>query len=174
MDSFFELARQRRSVRAYLQDKAVPNDILYKVLETARLAPSAKNSQPWVYIVVRDSEVKEQLRAVYDREWFLQAPVIIAVCCDRNESWIRSDGKDFGDIDCAIAMDHLTLAATSFGLGTCWIGAFNNQRAREVLGLPNTIEPVVLSPLGYPAVTETPRRPGKPLDSIVYWERYSR
>ncbi len=112
------------------------------------------------------------MRAVYDRDWFVRAPVHIAVCIDTTVCGRRkADGKPFGDVDAAIAMDHLILAATELGLGTCWIGAFNPTAAREVLELPDHIEPVVLTPLGYPDVAP-PEKNREPLDEVVRWERF--
>jgi len=167
--NFLDLAKKRCSVRAYLE-KEVDDALLHRVLEAGRLAPSACNNQPWVFIVVRDKESRRRLDSVYGREWFLRAPVIVAVCCDRRSSWRRSDGKDFGDIDIAIAVDHMTLAAAEAGLGTCWIGNFNPANARAVLMLPQHIDPVVFTPIGYPdnqALTKKTRK--EPAD-IIHWE----
>jgi nitroreductase len=129
---FLDLVKKRRSVRSYL-DKPVSDELLEKVLEAGRLAPSACNNQPWVAIVIKDDASRGKLENVYKREWFLRAPVIIAVCCDRSLSWKSADGRDSCAIDAAIALDHMTLAATELELGTCWVGAFNAAEARKVL-----------------------------------------
>ena len=168
---FLDLARTRCSVRKYLE-KEVEHDLLLKVLEAGRLAPSACNNQPWIFIVLKDRDSRRKLENVYNREWFLRAPVVIAVCCDRRASWHRSDGKDFGDIDIAIAVDHMTLAAAEAGLGTCWIGNFNPVAAREALMLPQHIDPVVLTPLGYPDPPLAAKKSRKNASEIVHWESY--
>ena len=168
---FFELVKKRHSVRGYL-DKPVEDSLLEKVLEAGRLAPSACNNQPWVFIVLKDQASRSKLESVYSRNWFLRAPVIIAVCCDRSVSWKRADGKDYGDVDAAIALDHMTLAATEAGLGTCWIGAFNAAQARNILKLPDKIDPVAFTPLGYPGNEAAVKKTRKKTDEIVFWEYF--
>ena len=149
--SFIEFAARRRSIRAYRPDPVEP-ERLEKVLEAGRMAPSACNKQPWVFVVVRDAARRAQLQRVYPKVWLWKAPVIVAACCDTQAAWVRqSDGKRHGDVDLAIAVDHMTLCAADLGLGTCWVCAFDPVAAREVLGLPAQVEPVVLFPLGYPA-----------------------
>jgi nitroreductase len=137
MTSFLELARARRSIRAYAP-RPVEEDKLQAVLEAGRLAPSACNLQPWRFVVVRDPEERRRFKAVYDKPWFYeQAPVIVAVCCEAGSAWVRKkDGKNHGEVDCAIAVDHMTLCAQDLGLGTCWICAFDPVAARELLGCP--------------------------------------
>jgi nitroreductase len=169
--TFLDLVKQRRSVRDYL-DTPVPDDLLQKILETGRWAPSACNIQPWVFIVIRDQANRTALKAVYNRDWFLHAPVILAVCCDRSASWKRSDGKDFGDIDIAIVLDHITLAATEAGLGTCWVGNFNPVAARESLNIPQHIDPIAFTPIGYPGPQTSREKSRKPLQEIIHYERY--
>ena len=170
MSAFIELAKKRYSVRAY-QNKPVEEPLLLKILEAGSLAPSACNNQPLVIIVIRKEETKKELAAAYERKWFLDAPVILALCCDLSQSWKRSDGKNYGDIDIAIAMDHITLAAAEAGLGTCWVGNFKVSEARRVLKLPDNIEPIIFTPLGYPA-SQPPVKKRKRLDEIVHWEYY--
>jgi nitroreductase len=169
--SFPELARNRYSVRSFL-DTPVDDRIVSQLLQVAGCAPSACNNQPWLFIVIRDPAGKARLEAVYSRPWFLRAPVIIAACYDTKLSWRRSDGKDLGEIDTAIAVDHLTLAAAEQGLGTCWVGAFNVKAARLALMLPDHIEPVAFIPLGYPA-SRQPKKSRKPLDQIMHREYYA-
>jgi nitroreductase len=170
MSAFIELAKKRYSVRAY-QNKPVEEPLLLKILEAGSLAPSACNNQPLVIIVIRKEETKKELLAVYERKWFADAPVILSLCCDLSQSWRRSDGKNYGDVDVAIAMDHITLAAAEAGLGTCWVGNFKVSEARRVLRLPENIEPVIFTPLGYPA-SQPPVKKRKRLDEIVHWEYY--
>ena len=147
---FDTLIRERYSVRAYL-DKPVEEKKLRKVLETAVLAPTAANRQAFRLIVLSTSEREKELRTIYSKDWFTQAPYVICVCSLPSQAWTRKDGKSYGDVDAAIVMDHLILAAADQGLGTCWVGAFDAQAAREVLNLPDDAEPVAFTPLGYPA-----------------------
>jgi len=147
---FFELAKQRFSVRKY-RDLPVEDGKIRQVLEAGRIAPSAVNYQPWYFIVVRDEVLRRQVAEAYKRDWILQAPVIIVICGDHGRSWKRFDGKDHCDIDAGIAIDHMTLAAAELGLGTCWICAFNAPVVRDIFQLPEAIEPIALLPLGYPA-----------------------
>ncbi len=168
--TFLDLARRRVSVRAYRSDP-VPDELLSRVLEAGRLAPSACNLQPWHFIVVRDPARRAELGRAYPKDWFASAPVQIALCVEPARAWRRSDGKSYVDVDGAIAMDHMTLCATELGLGTCWIGAFNPAVIREVLGLPEGIEPLALTPLGYPADPGRPKR-RKAMEEIRHDERW--
>jgi nitroreductase len=170
MSVFLEIAKKRYSVRAY-QNKPVDEHLLLKILEAGSLAPSACNNQPLAIIVVRKEETKKELLAAYERKWFGEAPIILVMCCDLSQSWRRADGKNYGEVDVAIAADHVTLAATEAGLGTCWIANFKVPEARRVLRLPENIEPVVFTPLGYPASTP-PAKKRKSLEEIVHWEYY--
>ena len=171
--AFQDLAERRRSVRAYKPDD-VPDDLLQQVLDAGRLAPSACNKQPWRFIVVRSETVRRALGAAYAREWFWKAPLVIAVCILPKEAWTRShDGKNYAMADGALAMDHLQLAAAELGLGTCWIGAFDPAAAREILGLPDGVEIVGMTPLGFPDVEANPRvRSRRPLGETVMKERW--
>ena len=164
---FHELARSRFSVRRY-QKIAVAEKTLNELFEAVAVAPSACNFQPWVFIVLRDEQSRFSFSKVYPREWFSAAPVIVAACCDYQRSWKRADGKDFGEIDVAIAMDHLTLAAAERGLGTCWIGNFDSEAACRLLKLPPSIVPVALTPLGYPVDATPPGKVRKHISEFVH------
>ncbi len=167
---FQELIARRYSVRAYRTDP-VEEEKLAQVLEAARLAPTAANFQPFQVIVVHTAGRQDELRRVYGARWFVQAPLVIAVCGLPGQAWTRGDGKNYCDVDVAIVMDHIVLAATDLGLGTCWVGAFDPQAAREVLRLPADVEPVVLTPLGYPA--DKPRaKKRKALSELVRYEHW--
>ncbi len=146
---FLELAKKRYSVRAYKPDP-VEDEKLQQVLEAARLAPTACNIQPFQFIVIHTKGKEADLRRIYSASWFAQAPLVICACGIPSQTWVRGDGKNYCDVDVTIAMDHLILAATELGLGTCWIGAFNPAAAHEVLGLPDDVEPIAFTPLGYP------------------------
>jgi nitroreductase len=167
---FLELAKKRYSCRAYKSDP-VEDAKLQQVLEAARVAPTACNLQPFQLIVIHTKGREAELRRIYSSSWFTQAPLVICACGIPSESWKRRDGKSYCDIDVTIALDHLILAAASLGLGTCWIGAFNPHAARQILGLPDSVEPIAFTPLGYP-VDSPGRKSRKSLDEIVRYERW--
>ena len=162
---FLDLVKRRYSVRAYKPDP-VEDAKLIEVLEAARLAPTASNRQPFQLIVIPTKGREEELSRIYHREWFVQAPLIICACGLPGETRIGEHGRDYLGIDVAIAMDHLILAATNLGLGTCWIGAFDADAAREILDLPDDFKPLIFTPLGYPA--DSPKhKERKALDELV-------
>jgi nitroreductase len=167
---FAELVVARYSVRAYRPD-AVPDEVLTSVVDAARLAPTAANRQAFQLVVIHTEGRETELQRIYGREWFTQPPLVICACGLPAENWVRRDGKNYNDVDVAIVMDHLTLAAADLGLGTCWIGAFDPDAAREVLGLPDGVEPVAFTPLGYPADAPRPKK-RKALDKLVRYERW--
>jgi len=167
---FFDLIKKRYSVRAY-QSKPVEEEKLQKVLEAANLAPTAANRQPFKIIVIHTKGKEAELKRIYHRDWFSQAPLVIGIGAVKSEAWSRRDGKNYADVDATIAMDHLILAAADLGLGTCWIAAFNPDAAREILGLPDDIEPVAFTPLGYPADEWKPKK-RKALEEIVRYEKW--
>ncbi len=166
-----EAISRRRSIRQYKKEP-IEEEKLKRVLEAARLAPSAENRQPWRFIVVNDPIVKERLRASYDNDWFVSAPVIIVACAAPDEAWVRRDGEKYWKVDVAIAMQNLILAATEEGLGTCWIGAFNEKEAKRALGIPKGVRVVAMTPLGYPAEEEGPVSLRRPLDEIVRYNHW--
>lgn len=167
---FSELIKKRFSVRAYKPDP-VEEEKLQLVLDAARLAPTAANRQPFYLIVIKTAGREAELRRIYDREWFTKAPFVICACAVPAQGWVRMDGKLYTDVDVAIAMDHLILAATDLGLGTCWIADFDPTAAREVLGLPDGVEPIVFTPLGYPAGQPRPKV-RKSVADLVHYERW--
>jgi nitroreductase len=168
---FSDLVAARFSVRDYKQTP-VEEEKLTQILDAGRLAPSACNIQPYYFIVITDSGKKELLRPAYNRNWFISAPVIIAVCVDTRTEWKRSDGVAYGIVDTAIAIDHMTLAATELGLGTCWIGAFKNAEASSALKLPGYITITAFFALGYSNQTQPPKK-RKALEAIVCREQFS-
>ena len=167
---FWELINERYSVRAYTPDP-VEDEKLEKVLEAARLAPTAANRQPFQLIVIHTAGREEELHDIYRKAWFVEPPLVICACGLKERGWTRRDGKSYVDVDVAIAMDHLILAAANEGLGTCWVGAFDPDAARRVLGLPEEVEPIAFTPLGYPA-DEPGAKKRKPLDELVREERW--
>ena len=167
---FNDVIRKRYSVREYRPDP-VDEETLNKVLSAACLAPTAANRQPFQLIVVHTRGKEELLQKIYPREWVTQAPLVICACALPDQAWMREDGKCYADVDVAIVMDHLILAATELGLGTCWIASINVQAAREILGLPDDVEPVVMTPLGYPVHT-IPVKERKPLEDLIRYEHW--
>jgi nitroreductase len=171
--TFLELAKNRFSVRSY-KTKAVAEEDLNYVLEAGRIAPSAVNYQPWKFLVIKEKENLKKLHALYHRDWFKQAPLVIILLADHNEAWKRADGKDHADIDISIAADHMTLAATDRGLGTCWVCNFDKQKTIDHFNLPDHLEPAIFLPLGYPNVETDPERHDskrKPMQDIVWFEK---
>ncbi|MEM1569510.1 MAG: nitroreductase family protein [Candidatus Bathyarchaeia archaeon] len=179
----FEAIRTRRSIRVY-EDKPVEEEKLRKVLEAARLAPSAGNRQPWRFIVVTDPKVKEELRLTKEklrpppreplrgppRDPIRSAPVIVVGCALPGESF---PGTDFWKIDVAIALQNLVLVAWEQGLGTCWVGVFHEEgEVKKVLGLPEEARVVAMITLGYPAEKKEPVTDRKPLDEIVRYNHW--
>ena len=168
---YSELITERYSVRAYRSDP-VEDAKLQTVLEAARLAPTAANRQPFQLIVLHTAGRKEEIGKIYRRPWFVQAPLVIAVCTISSQAWVReSDRFNAHLIDAAIVADHLILAAANLGLGTCWIAAFNVEAAHSVLQLPEKVEPVIFTPLGYPADQPGPKI-RKHLDELVRYEHW--
>jgi nitroreductase len=146
---FFEVVGQRRSVRSY-QDKAVEEDKLAKVLEAARLAPSAGNRQEWRFVVVRDAALRQKLmEAARGQQFVGDAPVVIAACAPEH-GHVMSCGHPSFLVDVSIALEHIALSARALGLGTCWVGAFEQRLVRDALGIPDSVEVVQLMALGYP------------------------
>jgi nitroreductase len=169
---FRELAAARYSVRAYRPDP-VPDELLDEVLEAARLAPSACNRQPFRVLVLRTAGREADLLRVYPKPWFVEAPLVLAVCAVPGEAWARTrhDGWSAAETDATIATDHLLLAAADRGLGTCWVAAFDPAAARELLGLPEGVVPVAFTPLGWPRDAAGPKE-RRPLDELVRYERW--
>lgn len=171
--SFLELAQERYSVRSYLE-RPVEKEKIMAILEAARLAPSAVNYQPVHFIVITDPTIKDRVVDAYPRDWFRNAPVLIVACGDHSQSWKRKDGKDHCDIDVAIAVDHLILAAADVGLGTCWVCAFDAEKVHEVLELPDNLEVTALIPVGYPDDNRRPLKKRKEFEQIVSWDKYGK
>jgi nitroreductase len=168
--NFYELIKKRYSVRAYKTDP-VEDEKLLQVLDAARLAPTAANRQPLQFIVIHTAGREAELKRIYGKDWLSQAPVVVCVCSLPSQAWSRMDKKNYNQVDAAIAMDHLILAAADLGLGTCWIAAFDPAAAREILQLPEGVEPIAFTPLGYPA-DQPKERIRKTLSELVRYERW--
>lgn len=162
---FLELVKRRYSCRNY-QSKPVEQEKLDYIMECVRLAPSAVNRQPWRFRIVSSEEGRKKLCQCYSREWFTTAPVIIIASILHDEEWVRSDGKHHGDIDIAIAVEHLCLAAAEQGVGTCWVCNFDAKLCKSLFALSDNEEAAVLIPLGYPA-DELREKNRKPISEII-------
>jgi len=169
----FEAIKGRRSIRSYRSD-LVPDDVLCRVLDAARWAPSAGNCQSWEFIVVSDREVKRRLRDAALGERFIEeAPVVVVVCANESRS-----ARVYGDrgrrfyclLDAAAAVQNMLLAAHALDLGTCWVGAFEDEMVSKILNLPSGVRPVAIVPLGYPDETPQPPRRIK-LNDLVHLNR---
>lgn len=169
--SVFDTIKNRRSIRNY-SDKTVEEEKLLQVLEAGRLAPSAVNYQPWDIIVVKEPQVKEKLSKASPQAWLIKVPIMIVVCADPNRAWCRKDGEEFWKVDTAIAMQNMVLAAYELGLGTCWIGAFDEKTAKNALNIPDNIRVVALTPLGYPAEQKGQIIDRKNLVEIVHYNHW--
>ncbi|HUS91844.1 MAG TPA: nitroreductase family protein [Phycisphaerae bacterium] len=165
----YEAIRERRSVRAY-QERPVEDEKLRRVLEAGRLSPSARNRQERKFVVVRDARRRAAVAEAAGQPWLAQAPVILAVVGTTPEA-VMHCGVPTDPVDCAIAMDHMTLAAVAEGLGTCWIGHFDQDACRRALGVPDGAKIIELLPMGYPA-EQPPARPRKPIEEIVCPEAF--
>jgi nitroreductase len=168
---FLELVNGRYACRSY-EPRPVEQEKLLRALEAVRLAPSGSNRQPWKFVVVHDAEVKRRLvPACANQSFIATAPVVVAGCGLMPDR-VMSCGVPGDPVDVAIAMEHLSLAATAEGLASCWIGAFSQDGVRAVLGIPSTVTVIELMTLGYPA--DRPRRKvRKPLADIIaidQWE----
>ncbi len=167
----YEAIEKRRSIRAY-KDQPVEQEKLDRIFEAVRKAPSASNRQEWRFVVVRDAGLRQELmRAASQQSFVATAPVVIA-CCAETDGHVMKCGQPCYPIDVAIAMDHLTLAAVEEGLGTCWIGSFNEAEVKAILGIPEKIRVVELLTLGYPDAMPSPRT-RKSLEEIVCYDRWS-
>ena len=167
----FEAVKTRRSIRKY-QEKPVEKEKLAKILEAARLSPSANNNQPWHFLAVTDGIIRKKLFPAYNSDWFVNAPAIIVACATPSKGWFRQDGEDYWKVDVAIAMQTMVLVAHELGLGTCWIAAFKETKVKEALGIPEEVRVVAMTPLGYPAERKGPVTERKPKEEIVHLDHW--
>lgn len=166
--------KDRRDIRDFKPDP-VPDNVLKEILDSAIQAPSSGNVQDWEFIVVKNQNTKKLLaEAALGQDFIAKAPVVIVVCSDLNRiSYSYGErGKNLYSIqNTAAAIQNLLLAAWDLGIGSCWVGAFNEQRIRETLVLPEHVRPLAIIPLGYPA--KTPGKPGRrPLEEVLHREKY--
>ncbi|HOO98474.1 MAG TPA: nitroreductase family protein [Bacteroidales bacterium] len=167
---YYDLIRTRESLRSYDPDRPVSREILERIIEAGRLAPSAANRQPWRFVVISSEPMLHKVRACYHREWFKEAPHILVVIGLKDQAWTRNyDGYNSVETDVAIAMTHLVLAAQNEGVGTCWIAAFDPGQLREALGLRKDQVVFGITPLGYPkpGYQKSTLKNRKPKDEIA-------
>lgn len=180
MSDFAEVIGARRAIRRYI-DQPVEEEKLQMVLRAARLAPTWANLQCWKIIVVRDAATKQALSDLSNvasggyaanpaRKALASAPIVLVACADPQKSGVLN-GKAYYLVDVGIVMDHIMLTAASLGLGTCFVGVFDEEGVKRTLGVPQNIEVVALTPLGYPERIPEPR-PRKDLQEMVAYERW--
>jgi len=174
---FYEVLYTRRSIRSY-EDTPIPDDVLNRVLDAARVAPSGANYQPWTFIVVRDGKLRKKVAEACHRNLFIADAPVIIVACGHPFNVNYNRGGFMGNLsavqDVTIAFTHLILAARAEGLGTCWIGAYDNEGIKKALNIPELAYVAALSPLGYPkdnTFRRTDRR--KSLEEIVKIDKYA-
>jgi len=171
---FYEVIDKRKSVRKYLPDE-IPAESLERILSAVELAPSAKNLQPYNIVLVRDKEKIKRLAASTRNMTFMEeAPLVAVMVADPASAYTHLGGNESSFwVDAAIAMEHLVLAATNEGLATCWIGAFRENEAREVLKVPQERRIVGMTPIGFPA--EMPeRKPRKAIKELLFFEEWGK
>jgi len=156
----FEAIKKRRSIRKFNSTKEVTDEQIEKLLEAARWAPSAGNLQSWFFVVVRDSKIKEQLvGAARGQDFIAEASVIIVSCADLERSSSRYGNRGsslYAFQDATIATQNLWLATTEMGLGTVWVGAFDEDKVARILNLASHLRPIAIFPIGYPAESPEP------------------
>jgi nitroreductase len=168
----YEAIRIRRSVRSF-EDKAIPEETLTRIMEAARLAPSANNRQEWRFVVVRDTSSKRAIMEMAGNQKFIAQASVVLVCCAIDDGKVMHCGQRAYPIDVAIAIDHITLCAVAEGLGTCWIGHFDEAPVKRFLNIPEEVRVVELLPMGYP-IDPTPRTKNRlPLKDIVMKEKWA-
>lgn len=160
-----EVIKKRRSIRRYKRVE-IEEEKLRKILEAARLAPSARNLQPWHFVVVKDPKLKEELAKAAAHQMFIADAAVIIVALSNPQVSPR-----WHDKDTMIAIEHMVLEATELGLGTCWIGAFDENKVKEIIGAPDYYKVVALLPIGVPDESPPPR-PRKTIEEIVSLNKF--
>ena len=177
---FDQILRSRRSTRSFDSRPVTGKDVI-SMVEAARLAPSACNSQTWRFITVTRSEIirkicHEAMRPVIPNKWLEQAPLLFVGCSQldviANRIGSGVTGIEYYQIDLGIAMEHMVLKATELGLGTCWIGWFDESTLKKILKIPNRIKVSALLAVGYPKDESSRKRKRKPLEKIVFSEKW--
>ncbi len=166
----YDAMKQRRSVRKF-EDRDIPDDVLSRVLDAGIMAPTGRNLQEWKYVVVTDPEMRKSLAGAAEQEFISSAKVVVAVVSLDPDRQMYC-GIQAGPVDCAIVIDHMTLAAVAEGLGSCWIGHFDQDKCRTLLDIPAPAKIIEMLVLGYPADASGPKK-RKGQDELVCWEKFS-
>jgi len=167
---FYNLIENRESIRDYDSSKKIPDEVLNRILNAGRIAPSASNRQPWTFILVSSEDKLSEVRDCYPREWFKQAPYVLVAIGHNSKSWVRSyDGYNSIETDLTIAMDHLILAAENEGVGTCWIIAYDYDILAKAIELKEDETIYCITPLGYQneGFKKKKNKIRKPLEEVV-------
>lgn len=172
LENFYKTLEKRYSVRQY-SNKPVPKESIERILKVGQEAASAANRQPWAFVVC-EGVSKLELNPVFYRDGFKDAPVAIAALSKPEEAWERrQDGQNYAMVDVTIAVTEMILAATAEGLATCWIAAYDYEKGREILNVPENIDIVTLFTIGYPADNEAqPERTRKPVEEVIFRDKY--
>lgn len=166
----FSAIKSRKSIRAY-KDRDIESEKLERILEAGRLAPSAMNRQAWKFVVVTDPQTREKLAAAANGQMFVARAPVVIVGCGLDPAKVMSCGQHAYTIDLSIAMSYMILEAHELGIGACWLGAFNEEQVKSILGIPDEVRVVTVVPMGYPA--ENPeKRSRKEIDEIICYDRY--
>ena len=169
--NIYELISTRKSVRDF-QEKEIPKETIIQILNAARLAPSASNRQEWRFIVVQNPETRRCLVDAAKGQKFIGKAPVLLVCCAETDEHMMICGQKCYPIDVAIAMDHIALCAVAEGLGTCWIGRFDEADVKKILEIPKNIRVVELMPLGFPQDPLPKKKDRLPLEKIVKYEKW--
>jgi nitroreductase len=167
----YDAIRTRKSVRTYI-DRPVEEEMLKRVIDAARAAPSARNGQEWRFVAVRDRETRKKIAQDAARQPFIGTAAVLLACCAETDGRVMRCGQPAYPIDVAIAMDHLALAAAAEGLGTCWIGSFDEALVKAILGIPSAVRVVQLMPLGWPSDPAPVAKSRLGLDTVLHSERW--
>jgi nitroreductase len=172
---FMDLVKLRKSVRAYVPGQEIDSKTLNKILDAARFAPSAKNIQDWKFIVVRDKNLLSELvPGCKDQKFISQAAAIIVGCSDKTD-YVMTCGQPAYTVNLAVALEHMALMAAELGIGSCWLGAFYEDKVKEILDIPSTVRVVNMLTLGYPVqelsrIVTTTR---KDVDEMVCYNKWT-
>ncbi len=166
---FTRVICERESIRSYDPARPVDKQVLERILDAGRIAPSAANKQPWRFLLVSSREMLTQVRRCYQKPWFQDAPHVLVVTGRPGEAWSRQDAWNSIETDLAIAMDHMILAAENEGVGTCWVAAYDPMVLRAALGLGPDDRVYAVTPLGYPKAgfTKKGQKQRKTLQDVV-------
>ncbi len=167
---FINVITNRRSHRKFKED-VIEDEILERIIEAARLAPTWSNKQGARYIIVKNKALIKEIADATNQKWIENVPMLIVVCISPSRSGKNLSNLEYFTVDAAICMEHIVLAATNEGLGTCWVGLFNEDKIKEALSIPEKVRVIAFTPLGYSRYT--PREQSrKPIEQICFSEKY--